>query len=146
METQVLSSKVPVWFWILSSILLLWNIAGVISFFEHMGISEETLQAMPEGERVFYDTYPVWALIAFALAVFGGTLGCVGLLLRQKWAKALFIISLIGVLVQMIHTLLISGATETYGPGGMIMSGMIIAIAIFLVWFAGYGTQKGWLK
>ena len=41
-----------------------------------------------------------WVTGAFAIAVFGGTLGCIGLLMLKSWSKLLLLISLLGVLAQ----------------------------------------------
>ena len=70
----------PKWFWIVSSILLVWNLMGVMAFFQQMAVTAEQIAAMPEAEQLLYNSIPIWATIAFAFAVFGGTLGCVGLL------------------------------------------------------------------
>ncbi|WP_200975257.1 hypothetical protein [Echinicola sp. 20G] len=139
------SVKIPLWFWIVSTVMLLWNLMGVGSFFMHVGMSEEALAALSEAEQELYASYPMWTTVAFAAAVFGGALGCIGLLLRKKWAKMVLIISLIGVIIQMFHSLVIAKATDVYGPGAVVMPIMVIVIAIFLVWLANYSIKKHWL-
>ncbi|AWW30685.1 hypothetical protein DN752_11415 [Echinicola strongylocentroti] len=137
--------RVPVWFWIVVGVMLLWNLVGVGSFFMHTGMSEETLATLPDEEQAMYAAYPTWALIAFAVAVFGGVVGCVGLLMRKKWAKFILILSLIGIIIQMFHSLIIARATEVYGPGAVVMPIMVIVIAVFLVWLANFSIKKHWL-
>ena len=89
---------------------------------------------------------PSWATAAFAIAVFGGLLGCIALLLRKSWAKSLLLLSLIGIIVQLIYNLFISKAMEVYGPGAVIMPISVLVVGIFLVWFAKKGIAKGWLS
>lgn len=144
MENQEI--KIPKWYWILVVILLLWNLMGVGSFFQHTMISQEALDAMPANEAELYGKYPLWTHIAFALSVFGGVLGCIGLLLRKKWSKTILIISFVSIIVQMAHSLFIAKATEVYGPGAVVMPIMVILIGVFLVWLADFGIKKGWLK
>ncbi len=139
-------SRIPVWFWIVTTILLVWNLMGVGSFFQHITVSEEALQALPTNERELYGQYPDWAKIAFALAVFGGAIGCIALLLRRKWARPVLVISLIAVIIQMFHSLFIAKAMDVYGPGSVVMPILVILISIFLVWFANYSFKKGWLR
>lgn len=142
METNI---KIPVWFWIVAAIMLLWNLMGVGSFFSHVGMSEEALAALPEAEQELYASYPMWATVAFAFAVFGGALGCLALLLRRKWAKPLLIISLIAIIIQMFHSLVIAKAMDVYGPGAVAMPVMIIVTAVFLVWLANFSIKRHWL-
>lgn len=144
MEKQI--KKIPGWFWVVAILMLLWNLMGVMSFFQNILISDETLKSLPQNEQELYGNYPLWTKIAFGIAVFGGAIGCIGLLLKAKWARTVFIISLVAILVQMYHSLFISGAMEVYGPGAAVMPVMVIAGAIFLVWFAGFGIKKAWLK
>lgn len=137
--------KVPVWFWMVSFVCLTWNLLGVSEFVQHITITPEMLEGKTEEELAMYKNYPMWATVAFALAVFGGTIGCGGLILRKKWSKPILVVSLIGVLLQMVHSLFISGAMEIYGPGAAVMPVMIVIIAGFLVWFAELGIKRGWL-
>lgn len=108
-------------------------------------ISAARLEALPDNERNLYENTPVWAVIAFALAVFGGTLGCIGLLLRRSWARILFLISLVGIMVQMYYNVFIGKAMDVYGPGAVTMPVLVLLVAVFLIWFANYGIRRGWL-
>lgn len=133
-------------FWIISIVALLWNLLGVMAYIMHVTITPETLQAMPEQERTLYTGTPVWATAAFAIAVWGSTLGCVLLLLRKKLATPVLVIAFAGIVVQMIHSFFISNSIEVYGPGGLVMPIMIIVVGIYLIWFSRHATAKGWLN
>ncbi|WP_282160678.1 hypothetical protein [Ulvibacterium marinum] len=137
--------KPPVWFWIVSIVALLWNLMGVLAYLQQAFMTEEALAALSEPERLLLETRPAWATAAFALAVWGGLLGCVALLLRKKWARPVLIISLIGILVQMIHSFFISKNLEVYGPGEISMPILIILIGVGLVFFARIATRKLWI-
>ncbi len=87
----------------IGAVALIWNVMGVINFFAQM--NPDMLAAYRESERAIIEGRPAWATGAFAIAVFGGALGCLLLLLRKSAACYLFIASLLGVIVTMIHTL-----------------------------------------
>lgn len=140
------ANKPATWFWVVSVLALIWNLTGVFAYISHVTMTPEAMQALPENERALYESVPTWATGAFAIAVWGGALGCILLLLRRKFATPVLIISLAGIIVQMYHSLFISNSIEVYGPGGMIMPIMVIVIAIFLVWFSRKSTSNGWLK
>ncbi|MEL4308073.1 hypothetical protein [Joostella sp. CR20] len=138
--------KIPVWFWIVSVIALLWNLMGVGAFIADMSITEEALAALPEGQRELYENNPLWSKIAYGIAVIGGAVGSLLLILRKKLAKNIFIISFVAIVIQMVYNLFIVKSVEVYGPGAYIMPIMVILIGFGLIQFSGYGIKKGWLK
>ncbi len=141
------NAKVPTWFWVVAALALAWNLLGVMAYFAQVTITDEALAALPQAERALFEATPAWVTGAFALAVFGGALGCVALLLRKAWAAPLFTISLVGVLAQMAHNVLVAKSYEVYGPGpGLMMPMMVLIIAILLLWLALSGKKKGWLS
>lgn len=138
-------TPVPGWFWAISGVALIWNLLGVMAYWAHVNMTPEDIAALEAAERALYDSAPAWATAAFAFAVFGGALGSVLLLIRKSWALPVFVISLLGVLVQMYHSFFMTNSIEVYGPGGMIMPVMVILIAAFLVWFSKSSKDKGWI-
>ena len=84
--------------------------------------------------------FPAWITAAFAIAVFAGALGSLGLLLRKKWAYSLLLISLIAVIVQMGY-ILSQGQADNIG-----MTISIILFSVFLVWFSKKSIAKGWIS
>lgn len=139
------TSKPPAWFWIVAAVALVWNLLGVSAFVMQVSMSPETLAALPEAERALYESFPLWALIAFAAAVFGGAVGSVLLLMKNKLAQTAFVISVVGVVLQMIYNLFIGKTMDVYGPGSIAMPIMILLFAGFLVWLSRTATAKGWI-
>ncbi len=138
--------KIPKWFLGLAIFLVIWNFMGVAAFFQHILISEEALQALPQNERELYGNYPAWTKVAFALAVLGGLAGSISFLLKKKIAKPLFLFSLIGIILQMGHSLFIAKATDVYGPGAAVMPVMVTLIGIFSLWLANHFIAKNWIS
>lgn len=132
-------------FWAIGAVALIWNVMGVINFFVQM--NADTLAAMPESQRAIIEGRPAWATGAFAIAVFGGTLGCLLLLLRQSVADYLFIASLLGVIVQMIPYLGMAGSTINYGAFEIPMIILMpLVVAAFLIWYSKQAKSKGWIS
>lgn len=140
-----LTKKPTTAFWVVGGIALVWNLMGVTAYLVQAFMSDETLAALPKAEADLHLNYPAWATAAFAIAVFGGTIASILFLLRKKSARFVFVISLIGIIVQMVYNLKISKASEVYGPGGMVMPVMVIIIGFFLVWYSKSSIKKGWL-
>lgn len=137
--------KPPVWFWIVSVLALLWNFAGVGAYLQQAYTSIEDLEAMTQAERLLHESQPAWATAAFAIAVFAGAFGCIGLLLRKKWANLVLLISLMGILAQQTYHFFLSNTFEVVGSEAMFMPVLVIIIGILLVFLARSAAKKGWL-
>ena len=140
------SVKPPTWFWVVSIIALLWNLMGVASYLMDAYISIEQLEAMTQEMRELYEGRPAWVTACFAIAVFGGTLASIGLLLRKKWAKLVFIISLISAIAQFTHWLFMTNAPEVYGGEAYFMPALVVIFGIYEIMFSNKGIKKGWLN
>ena len=90
----------PKWFKVVAVIALLWNLLGCLAFAMDLRMTPEDVAALPEAQQALYAARPGWAVVATAVAVIGGALGCLGLLLGRKWAFVLLLLSLAGILVQ----------------------------------------------
>lgn len=137
-------SGAPRWFTIFAVLALVWNLLGVMAFFMQVNMTPEAIAALPEAEQALYNNYPTWALIAFGCAVFGGALGSLLLILKNNLAGPVLVISLIGILVQMGHTVFIAKTYEIYGPGSLVMPVMVVVIAVYLVMLAAKARKNGW--
>ena len=130
-------------FWIIGIVALIWNLMGVFAYLQEAYMTAEDLAALPIEEQALYENIPAWVTAAFAIAVFGGALACILLLLRKKLATFVFIISFVSILAQMTYNLLMSKAMEVYGPGGMIMPIMVIVIGAYLIWYSKKMDAQG---
>ncbi len=130
-------------FWAIGAAALIWNLMGVINFL--MQMNADVLAAMPESHRAIIEGRPAWATGGFAIAVFGGALGCLLLLLRKSAAYYLFVASLLGVIVTMTHTLGIANSTIEFSPFEiLLMILMPLVVAAFLIWYSKQVQSKGW--
>ncbi len=140
------TTKPATWFWVVSGISLIWNLMGVMTYIMQVTMSPEALQALPENERTLIESVPAWATSAFAIAVWGSTLGSILLLMRKKLATSVLILAFAGILVLMYYNLLMSKSMEVYGPGGLAMPIMVLLFGLFLIWFSRKSAANGWIK
>ena len=128
-------------FWVIATFMLIWNVMGCINFLVQM--NPDMVASYRETEQAIISGRPAWATGAFAVAVFGGALGCLLLLLRKSVAYYVFIASFLGVIVTMTHTL---GVGIDFGLGeilGIIL--MPLVVAAFLIWYSKQAERKGWV-
>jgi len=142
-----LKTKPPMWFWIVSVIALLWNIMGVIAYLSDAYLKEETMAALTDAQRTIFETQPTWLTAAYALGVFLGALGCIGLLLKKKWAAPLFVISFIAVLARTFYYFFMTNATEVFDVlEGIVLPIVVIVIAGLLIIFTKIAKDRNWIS
>ena len=133
-------------FWVISVMALVWNLMGVFNYLTQAFMTNEVLATLPKDQQLLYEDVPAWVTAAFATAVFSGTVGALLLLLKKKNASIFFILSFVGIIIQMTYGLLINENTDSYGPLGLVMPLMIIAIGAYLIWYSKKASENRWLS
>ena len=136
---------VPTWFWVVSILALLWELGGVYAYLTQVTMTAADLSALPEGQRTLFGTMPPWVTGAYAIAVFGGSLAAIGLLLRKAWARPLFLVSLVALLFQFGWVFGAMHAYQLVGPSSVPLPATVILLGIVFAWFSGLAIKRGWL-
>jgi len=141
------NSKIPVWFWIVAVLALLWNLMGAFAFVTDLMATPAVLAETYTAEQIkFLDTYPSWTKIFYGIATIGGLLASIGLLMRKRWALGFFCVSLLGVLIQQGHSIFMTNAREVFGDATALHFPIgIIVIAIILIFFTKSSISKGYV-
>jgi len=122
--------------------MFIWNLLGCINFFVQM--DPDMTASYRETEQAIILGRPLWATAGFAVAVFGGALGCLLLLLRKSIAFYFFVASLLGVIFSTIHTINVDVSFSAGEILGIVI--MPLVVAAFLIWYSKYVVRKGWVK
>lgn len=140
------ATKVPLSFWLVVALALLWNLFGLFSFYSHFTATPAVIASWPEAQQQVAAATPRWIYAAFALATIGGVLGSLGLLLRKRWAVPVLLLSLLGIVVQFGSVYALTPAWALSGIGGAILPLCIALFGLFLWWYAGKAAARGWLR
>lgn len=132
---QASERAVPGWFWAVAGLALLWEAFGCYAY-----LSVVTLA--PDARPPAYAVMAEWQYGAFAVAVWSGLLGAIGLVLRRSWAIWGFAVSLVAAVAQ-YGSLLSAGAVPASDRP---MAIVIIVAGIALAAFARAASQRGWLR
>lgn len=139
--------KTPWHLWLVGLLALAWNGFAGYDFFMTLTRGSEYLQAyFPPEQVAYYTSMPAWTKIPYAAAVWGGVIAAVLLLLRSRWAVHVFAVSLLGVVVSIGYAYGMDDWAALGGSKGMMMWGMIAAIALFFVWYAHMMSKRGVLR
>ena len=125
---------------------LLWNILGVFAFIMQLSLTPEMVSKLPQEQQLAYNNQPLWATLAFAIAVFGGALGCVLLLFKKSLAALTLIISLAAVLAQQYYNFMIINSINLFGISAIFMPVAVTIIAIALVYLSFHLKQQDYFK
>lgn len=124
---------------------LLWSLLGCVAYLADVMVSEEALAAMSAAEQAAYASRPAWAVSATAVAVWGGLLGCIALLMRKRWALPVLAASLLGVIIQDAGLIARAETQALLSPAVVVLQGVVLLVAIGLVFLARRGIREGWL-
>lgn len=135
--------KAPMHLWIVGVLALLWNFMGAFDYLATQLKLESYMGNFSEEQLEYFYGIPAWAVSGWAIAVWIGLIGTVGLLLRRKWSAMAFIVSLAGLALSSIYTLILSNGLEIMGGTGTVMTVLIWVISIFLVWYSKQQAKAG---
>ncbi len=139
-------NKPPSWFTVVVVVALMWNVAGLLAVGADMSLSASDIAAMPKEQQLLYAARPGWSVAGSAVAVLAGTLGCVLLLLKRRWALWAFALSLVGIVLQDIGLFRASGAAQQLGPVVVGMQTLVAVIAIVLLALSRKAIASAWLR
>lgn len=139
-------AKLPIWFWIVGVVALLWNGIGVLAYLQQVMMSAEEFAALPEAQQNLLSTQPVWVTAAFAIAVFAGLVASISWLLKKRIAVRLFLLSLLAVIVQFSSYFIIDGSREFMSGQGWLMPALILLFAVAFLLIASQAEKKGFLN
>lgn len=143
--TENVALRVHWSFWLITIFALLWNIGGSINYI--MQTDPEFVATLPNTHKAIIEGRPFWATGGFALGVFGGAIGSLLLLLKKHSSLYMFIASLVGIAVTMIHTINIAYATITFTFAEIfVMIASPIIVAALLIWYTIRAKRKCWIS
>ena len=122
-------------FWIVAIAGLIWNLMGSMNYI--MQTNPETVAQIPDVYQMIINGRPSWATAGFAIAVFGGSVGCILLLLRKNVAVPVFMLSLAGIVLTVIHATMLVGMVPS--------SVLSVLVGGALLWYATIARRKNWL-
>lgn len=132
------------YYWIVG-IVFLWDLSGVGAYLSTVMMTPEALAALPDAERELMENAPAWTTGAFAIAVFGGIVGTLLMLMKKAIALPVLIVALAAVAVNMFYTWFMTDAADVYGAAQAVLAVVVFAVAAFIVWYANSAKAKGWI-
>ena len=137
--------KTPWHVWLVGVIAVLFNSIGVIDFVMSMTRGEAYMASvgMTPEQIAHYLGMPGWMTPVWAVGVFGAFLASIGLLLRNKLALPVFLLSLGAFLVSLLYTYVLTNGGAVMGPQMAVTSAIITALLVFFSWYSRFMAARG---
>ncbi|MEA1071941.1 hypothetical protein [Sphingomonas sp. LY160] len=142
-NAAVRAGVVPTWFKVAAVAAVLWEVIGCFMYVSQVTADPATL---PLDQRAMWEAAPTWMVAAYAIAVWVGLIGAVLLLMRQRLAEPVLLVSLVAVVVQ-FSALLLVPALRDRTPSDALLGPIIIFVVCYGIWMLSrIARKRGWLR
>jgi hypothetical protein len=147
-EEAILDVQRPPWhLWVVGILGLLWNLVGAMDYLMTQTQNESYMsQFTPEQLEYFYG-FPTWVVATWALAVWGGVVGTVLLLVKRRVAAPVLLVSLVAMILTSFHNFVLTNGLEVMGGVlPLAFSALVFVVAIGLWYYARTMARRGVLR
>ena len=132
--------------WLVGIIGLLWSSMGLVSFILTQMNVEAVMSRYPPQQRHYFESFPSWAVALWAIAVLGGVIGCVLLLLKKRPAFQFLLASAIATIAFNLAGLFLLGGLEVMREtDGLGLTAIPVVVSALLASYAAGMRKKGLL-
>ena len=133
--------------WIVGIVGGLWSAMGLASFILTQLNVEAVMSGFPPDQRAYFQSFPWWADSFWAIGVFAGVGGCLLLLVKNRLAFHLLLVSLIGTAVTSLGGLLMLGGMRVMGEASeRTLTVFPVLVAALLTYYARAMSSSGVLR
>lgn len=127
-------------YWSIAGLGLAWSLMGCLSYIAQN--NADFVAQLAERQQLFITQRPFWATAALAVAVYGGAVGCILLLLQRAVAIQALGLALVGSLLTLFYTLMTLG----FSAEVLLSTGVSVLVCCILLWIAMAARVRGWLR
>ena len=130
--------------WLIGIVGALWSSMGVMSFMLTQMRVEAVMSRFPPEQRAYFESFPVWVVALWAIGVFGGLIGCLLLLFKNRLAFHFLLASAIGATAYNLAGLFLLGGMDVMRQtDGLGLTIVPVIFSAFLAYYAHVMTEKG---
>ncbi len=127
--------ETPWHLWVVGVVGLLWNAMGALDYVMTQTRNEDYMANFTPEQLEFFYGLPAWVDAFWAIAVWGGVVGAILLLIRRSQAVWVFLASLIALIITAFQNYVLSNGLEVMGdPFVLAFTALIFlgAVALYL--------------
>jgi len=139
--------RTPWHVWVIGIVALLWSSVGAMDYVMTQTRNADYMSQFTPQQLEFFYRLPAWVTACWAIAVWGGVLGAVLLLLRRRAAVWVLLASLLGFVLTTIHNYLLANGLEVVGDTfSLVFTAIIFVVALVLLLYALALGRQGILR
>jgi len=142
-NTVTNDGRAPWHLWLVGIVGTLWSLTGAFDYLGTQTQNESYMSQFTPEQLEFFHGFPAWVVAFWALAVWGGVVGSVLLLLRKRFAVPVLLISFLAMIVTAIHNFGLSNGAEVMGSAGVVFSVLIFVVALGLWLYSRAMAKRG---
>lgn len=142
-EEAATTRRTPWHVWLVGVLGLLWNSVGAYDYLMTQTQNESYMSQFTPEQLEFFYGFPTWVVAFWGLAVWGGVVGAILLLLRKRLSVPVLLVSFLAMIVTSIHNFLLSNGMEVMGGVGVGFSVLIFVFALGLWLYARAMAKRG---
>jgi hypothetical protein len=131
------------WFLPAALVSLLFMLLGCAVYVLHVSADPA---ALPLDQRAAFEAEPAWVTGANAVAVWVGALGTLLLVLRNKLAEMLLLVSLAAAVVWLAGLMIVPALRDALSTNDIAVAVVVTLITGTIYSFARHSRQRGWLR
>lgn len=136
----------PKHLWVVGILALLWNAMGAFDYVMTESRNASYMSGFTREQLAYFYGFPAWVIACWAIAVWGGVVGSVLLLLRKRLAVPVFAASLAAMLMVTIYNFGLSDGLAIMGKDAAMFSAVIFVVAVALLLYARWLARRGVLR
>jgi uncharacterized protein YqgC (DUF456 family) len=147
------ASKAPWHLWAIGGVSLLWNLGGAYDYVQTKRLDVDYLTMASDSVGItladaiaYFEAFPVWMTIAWAIGVWGAVAGSALLLFKSRSAFYAFIASLVGVIIAGYYQYAnpLPGAQDSTIAN--VFAVLVLVITVALIYYSRKMTKAGVLR
>lgn len=140
--------RTPWHLWLVGVIATLFNAIGVFDFVMSIarGAAYQASVGMTPEQIAHYQQMPGWMMVVWAVGVFGAFLASLLLLMRNRLAGLVFIVSLAAFLVSVFYTYVLTNGGAIMGRQMAVTSAVIALLLVLFAAYARFMAGRGVLR
>jgi hypothetical protein len=136
--------KTPWHLWCVGVFALLWSSMGALDYLMTQTRNQDYMSNFSSEQLEFFYNFPTLIVACWAIAVWGGVLGALLLLLRKQLAAWVFLISLLAMLGTTIHNYVFSNGLQVAGDTfSLVFTATIFLLALLFVIYSMRMRARG---
>lgn len=144
-DQNTTSTRTPWHLWAIGVLALLWNGMGAFDYVMTETRNEGYMSRFTPEQLEFFYGFPSWVVALWAIAVWGGVVAALFLLLRKRFAVETFLVALVAMVITAVRNYVFADGMAVTGGVALLFTVVIFVASLLLYLYARAMRTRGLL-